>query len=153
MSIDIGGRKGTGVIVEETIVGKVLHKEDFVVKLDGADGLVYWHAKFKELMVKYKPHLVVSAYPTRNYWAIFRHGEKVGLMTVLCWELNAMLVMESDSHYKKELLGNGRADKEAIAKHYKGRDDLNTENLRDAQMFLDVYKKTTRTQLKKKSLT
>lgn len=97
---------------------------------------------FKMLLRKWQPDYTCYAKPTRFYAAIRAQARVEGVLELAVEGYNSTAkkktkIIDSlvDSQCKKEVLGNGRADKGEICEHY-GKFD---EDEADSMMFFDYF--------------
>lgn len=130
LSIDLG--KTMGIVVN---AGKdnYLHMEDYKFTS-------YWEFdhKLKDLVVTYKPDLILIPYPTRFYNVIIAHAKLMGIVCLVGDKKEIPVVEVNDSQAKKVVLGNGRAKKEDIMNYFK----VEPEHIADAMMFCEWYLKS-----------
>ena len=104
--------------------------EEFKIK-----GLVGLEKKVKELILKFKPEVILYPTPTRFYNCMRLHFQYIGIINMLAEKYDIQTVEVIDSRAKKVVLGNGKAKKEEIMKFY----NEASEHCADARMFNDWY--------------
>jgi len=101
----------------------------------------YWHykikdildfeAKVKDLVVLYKPDVIITAYPVRFYNAIVSHSKYMWVLEVIAWKKDIQLIQVNDSQCKKAIFWKWKIAKEEIQERYKS----DNEHSADAFMF------------------
>lgn len=138
LSIDIGGTEGTGVVVYDTEVKKIMLSETFTTR-DKATGVTDFFYKICSYADMYTPDLMLVPIPTAHFAISKRHNQKIGTLLVVADQFNIKMVQVVDSNCKKLVFDNGSADKEFIAEAFKKHKKLKTEHERDCYMFIKAY--------------
>lgn len=104
----------------------------------------------KHLIMLWKPDLVLCPYPTRFYNTILKHGKMLGVICAVCELRDIPLIEVQDKSCKKLVIGKGNAKKKDIAEYYKEYyQDIDSEHIFDAIMFIDWYLKAVETAAKR----
>lgn len=92
--------------------------------------------RFRELMDKWKPDIVITAMPTRHYNVTRKLSEITGVMLVEA-EARGIKVEKNlvDSSCKKAVIGKGNAKKPEICAYFNEED----EDAADAMMFFTYW--------------
>jgi len=126
LSIDLGKTMGISVNVN----GEFEHKEEYKFK-----SYIEFYNKVNDLILLWKPSLILIPYPTRFYRVILSHAKLMGVVCVLADKNNITVIEVQDATCKKEVLGNGKAKKEDIMKFF----DEESEHCADSMMFTTWY--------------
>jgi len=129
IAIDLGKTCGVSVRTDQGIE----FEEEYQYR-----SLLQLHTYVKGLLRLWKPDLLILPYPTRFYAVILAHGKMIGAIEAAAEFTNTPVIETNDSRCKKLVLGNGKAKKEDIAKHYGA--DI-SEHILDARLFTDSYLK------------
>lgn len=138
LSIDIGGTEGTGIVVYDTEVKKIMLSETFNTR-DKADGVIDFFYQVFSYGHRYSPDIMLVPIPTAHFNTSKRHHQKIGTLMVMADEIDSKMVMVVDSNCKKIVFGDGAVDKEFIAKAFIKQKKLKTEHERDAYMFVKAF--------------
>ncbi len=142
LSIDIGAMCGVAVSINNKIEYTEEHK--FTTLLD-------LHTFVKELVLRWRPDIILAPYPTRFYNTILKHGKMLGVIEVIAEQREILVIEVQDATCKKAVLGKGNAKKPDILKHYTSTgiiEEIGTtsEHILDAILFTDYYFKAIKDQ-------
>ena len=137
MSVDIGGEDGTGVVIYDGEVKKIMVSHTFNTRAKG-EGVLDFAVETAGWAFRYAPDLIITAIPTAHRSTIARHFEKIGALRIIAHQHGAQFQTVIDSNCKLLVLGDGGALKLAIQKHYEKFKKLKTEHERDAFMFIEA---------------
>ena len=109
------------------------HGEVFDVK-----SLSNWHGWIKMLIEGQRPDVIIYPHPVRYYNVLRMHWQYIGVLNLLSEQHGIQTIEVKDSQAKKLVLGNGKAKKEEIMKHF----NEDNEHLADARLFWTWYIKS-----------
>lgn len=138
LSIDIGGTEGTGIVVYDTEVKKVMFSETFNTR-DKADGVMDFFYQVYSYGHRYSPDIMLVPIPTAHFSTTKRHHQKIGTLMVMADDLEIKMVQVVDSNCKKIVFGDGAVDKDFIAEAFIKQKKLKTEHERDAYLFIKAF--------------
>lgn len=128
LSLDLGKRMGFNVNVDGEMAVKG------VFDFEGLASLEKW---MKDLIILWKINLVLIPYPTRFYQVILKHGKMMGVINCVAEKRDITVIEVQDATCKKSVLGNGKAQKDDIMKHFKEEN----EHIADSLLFTAYYLK------------
>ena len=133
LSIDLG--KMMGISIHNN---GFEHKEEY--KFSGYND---FYNKVNDLILLWKPSLILIPYPTRFYRVILSQAKLMGIVCMLADKNQIQVIEVQDATCKKAVLGSGKAKKEEIMEFF----DEESEHVADSKMFIMWYIKN----LEKKS--
>lgn len=134
LSIDLG--KTCGVAV--SINGEIEHAQEYV-----NSGLFEFNTFVKEMIILWRPDVILIPYPTRFYYVIIAHAKLMGIVEAEAEKRNITVIEVQDSTCKKVVLGRGNAKKEDIAIYYSDKyPSITSGHILDSIMFVDWFLKS-----------
>jgi hypothetical protein len=128
-SIDLGKTCGLSVNIDGEFVFKEEYKITSYYEFD-------W--KLKEIVLCWKPDLILMPYPTRFYRVMISHAKMMGIVCLVADKREIQVIEVQDSTCKKVVLGSGKAKKEDIMKHFNEK----SEHIADSMLFTEWYLKS-----------
>ena len=133
LSVDIGKTMGIAVNYD----GDFIHKEEYIF-----NGYSLFYKKLNSLRALFKINLILIPYPTRFYYIIQFHAKLMGIVCLLAEKRDITVIEVQDATCKKIVLGDGRAKKEKIMRHFKEKNP----HVADAMLSTNTVPPNTRTE-------
>lgn len=130
LSIDLGKTMGITVNADNIFLSSEEYKFESYYDFD-------W--KIKDLILNFKPDVILIPYPTRFYRVMISHAKMMGIVCLIAEKREIPVIEVQDMTCKKVVLGTGKAKKEDIMAHFK----QDNEHIADAMLFCEWYLKST----------
>ena len=125
MGCDIGNKGGISVIID----GEFKLQRAF-----NMTSLLETYNEIKKICTNLAVGGVATGKPNRMYNIILRHAQFIGVIAMVCEELNIPLVLVNDSTARAEILGKGNGKrKDLVHEKYKGE----TPDVSDSMLFAE----------------